>query len=109
MSTETDRIAFLEGQLALAVAHLRTKDATEEACAAKFETLYAERFAQLQTSSEATKKSYKEAERTLGEYARRYTLIRQHMVRVRTLDILANGDYLDHLLDKILEAGQRAA
>lgn len=104
-----ERIAFLEQQLALAVAHLREKDATEEACARKFEALYAERFATLQKEHKQAQQHYKDAEKAMGEYARRYALIRQHMVRVRTLDILARGDYLDHLLDKVSKEGQRAA
>jgi multidrug resistance efflux pump len=96
-----ERVAFLEQQLALAVAHLREKDATEEACAVKFEALYAERYATLQKAHEQVKQQYKAAEKAMGEYARRYALIRQHMVRVKALDVLANGNLLDHMLDKI--------
>lgn len=109
MSAETDRIAFLEQQLALAVTHLRAKDATEEQCAKKFEALYAGRFAELQAATEMMKRDHKDAEKRLGDYARRYALIRQYMVRIRALDILSNGDHLDYLLDKIFKDTQAAA
>lgn len=100
--TDQERIAFLEGQLALAITHLREKDATEEACAKRFEALYAERFA-------AAKDALEDAKRQFAAAASRYALIRQHMVRVRKLDILASGPHLDYLLDKILKEGQSAA
>lgn len=109
MDSKDERIAFLEQQLAGAVMHLRQKDASEDACIARLEAFYKERFDGLQAERDRIRESYQESIKQLGLYAMRYDLVRQYTVRIRELDILCRGLALDHELDKLIERTRRQA
>lgn len=96
-------VEFLRGQLAVALAHLATKDATETEVAKRFEGLYSERFDLQKQEMERFKKSWTEELEKCRQYALRYALLRTFLVRVKLLDLLSTGEHLDYLLDKELE------
>lgn len=100
-ASDHDWRAFLEHQLAGAVAALRSKDATEEACIQRLEVRY-------QSHHDNLKKTLDEIERRLGVGAERYALLRQHQVQVWALGIAATGEQLDHALDEQIEKAQKA-
>jgi hypothetical protein len=102
------RIAFLEKQLEGATTFLAQKDATEAECAARYQKLFEERTLEYQRFfQQGAKEIGAEVERIIL-LAKRYLLLRNHMVRCRHLDILARGEALDRALDAILSAKARA-
>lgn len=103
MDAKDERIAFLEQQLTYAIHHLRTKDATEEACTKRLEAQYAQSFSTLRGGIEKRMQELKAMQLNLGGSAARYAFLREHLVRVRDLDITARGKNLDALLDSAIK------
>jgi hypothetical protein len=102
-----ERIAFLEHQLAGAVMLLRQKDATEEACVARFEKLYASRYAAMQEQHDLKMKRLEALGPRLIASAARYDLARQHLVQIWGLGVAAQGEQLDSALDAQIKRAER--
>jgi hypothetical protein len=101
--SETEQIAFLEQQLAGAVMFLRQKDATEEACAKRLESIYKASFADMLRQLQIQAKRVKNLEARLGADSTRYAFLRQHMVQVWKLGLAASAEQLDKALDEQIE------
>jgi hypothetical protein len=89
----SEREAFLEQQLAAAVGLLKHNEANQANCIKRMGDQHEHSLAVMQ-------KAYDDSIAQHKSFAARYAVLRKHMVRVRDLDILANNEHLDHLLDK---------
>jgi hypothetical protein len=89
----SEREAFLEQQFAAAVGLLRHNEANQAACIKRIGDQHEHSIAVMQ-------KAYDDSIAQHKAFAARYAVLREHMVRVRDLGILANNEHLDHLLDK---------
>ena len=107
--TSDGLIQLLKRQLVLAVAHLRQKDATEEACAKRMETMYAARFAELQDSLSRMQQSYAALLKRSGVYANNYARLREMVVSLPWIGVTATGERLDEIMAELATAEPKAA
>lgn len=98
-----ERIDFLEQQLSAAVAHLRAKDATEEACTSRLNAIAKQAAVEADEKNKRLRSRLKVIETELSASANRYSIIRENQVQVWKLGIAATGAQLDELLDRIIE------
>jgi len=93
---------FLRDQLDKAVAMLRARDETTNQIVQRLEAQYASQYEEIRRDRNRSQKLYEDMKGELRIVALRYSMLRQHQVRIRSLGILARGKGLDAALDAVL-------
>lgn len=94
---------FVRDQLDKAVAMLRARDETTAQIVARLEAQYAAQYEEIRRDRDRSRKLYEDMKEELRQVSLRYTVLRQHQVRIRSLGILAKGKSLDAALDSVLK------
>lgn len=101
-----EQIAFLEQQLAGAVAMLRRRDATEAEAIARLEANFRTLSDQREKTSSEIKSMYRDAAKKFGRDAMRYRLLREQWEHVKDLNAVSMELAVDRLVKEYEERTQ---